>query len=63
MKVVYYLFTNSCQNVQTFVLKKPLVFPRSLIVSMIFLSFYSTGLALTKVNVFIFSGHIFVFQH
>jgi len=50
-------------NVQTFVFKRPVAFPRSLIVSMLFSSFYSIGLALFKVNVFIFSGHIFVFQH
>ena len=63
MKVVYYLFTNHVTNVQTFVFKRPAVFPRSLIVSMLFMSFYTIGLALFKVNIFIFLGHIFVSQH
>ncbi|XP_027933831.1 glycinol 4-dimethylallyltransferase-like [Vigna unguiculata] len=35
-------------HMQTFVLKRPLVFTRSLIVTLLFLSFYSTGLALSK---------------
>ncbi|WVY98062.1 hypothetical protein V8G54_030213 [Vigna mungo] len=35
-------------NVQTFVLKRPAVFTRSLIVSLLFMSFYTTGIALAK---------------
>ncbi|CAJ1968652.1 unnamed protein product [Sphenostylis stenocarpa] len=35
-------------SVNTFVFKRPVVFPRSLIVSIIFMSFYSLGLALSK---------------
>ncbi|XP_027935292.1 glycinol 4-dimethylallyltransferase-like [Vigna unguiculata] len=35
-------------HMQTFVLKRPLVFTRSLIVSLLFMSFYSIGLALSK---------------
>ncbi|XP_014511539.1 glycinol 4-dimethylallyltransferase-like [Vigna radiata var. radiata] len=35
-------------HMQTFVLKRPLVFTRSLIVTLLFLSFYSTGIALAK---------------
>ncbi|XP_047178783.1 glycinol 4-dimethylallyltransferase-like, partial [Vigna umbellata] len=35
-------------HIQTFVLKRPLVFTRSLIVTLLFMSFYSTGLALAK---------------
>ncbi|KAL9318971.1 hypothetical protein ACSQ67_015488 [Phaseolus vulgaris] len=33
---------------KTFVLKRPVVFPRSLIVSMLFMAFYSAGIALSK---------------
>ncbi|CAJ1968650.1 unnamed protein product [Sphenostylis stenocarpa] len=33
---------------ETFVFKRPVVFPRSLIVSIIFMTFYSLGLALSK---------------
>ncbi|ESW17303.1 hypothetical protein PHAVU_007G228200 [Phaseolus vulgaris] len=35
-------------HMQTFVLKRPVVFPRSLIVSMLFMAFYSAGIALSK---------------
>ncbi|XP_027935027.1 glycinol 4-dimethylallyltransferase-like [Vigna unguiculata] len=35
-------------HMQTFVLKRPLVFTRSFIVSLLFLSFYSAGIALAK---------------
>ncbi|XP_068493718.1 glycinol 4-dimethylallyltransferase-like isoform X2 [Phaseolus vulgaris] len=35
-------------HMQTFVFKRPVVFPRSLIVSMVFNAFYSIGLALAK---------------
>ncbi|XP_027933828.1 glycinol 4-dimethylallyltransferase-like isoform X2 [Vigna unguiculata] len=35
-------------HMQTFVLKRPLVFTRSFIVSLLFMSFYSIGLALSK---------------
>ncbi|ESW17306.1 hypothetical protein PHAVU_007G228500, partial [Phaseolus vulgaris] len=36
-------------HMQTFVFKRPVVFPRSLIVSMLFMAFYSAGIALSKV--------------
>ncbi|XP_052730524.1 glycinol 4-dimethylallyltransferase [Vigna angularis] len=35
-------------HMQTFVLKRPLLFTRSLIVSLLFMSFYTTGIALAK---------------
>ncbi|XP_068492333.1 glycinol 4-dimethylallyltransferase-like [Phaseolus vulgaris] len=35
-------------HMQTFVFKRPVVFPRSLIVSMLFMAFYSAGIALSK---------------
>ncbi|XP_047164520.1 glycinol 4-dimethylallyltransferase-like [Vigna umbellata] len=35
-------------HMQTFVLKRPLLFTRSLIVTLLFMSFYSTGIALAK---------------
>lgn len=35
-------------HTQTFVLKKPIVFPRSLIVAVLFMTFYSMGMALSK---------------
>ncbi|XP_068493719.1 glycinol 4-dimethylallyltransferase-like [Phaseolus vulgaris] len=35
-------------HMQTFVFKRPVVFPRSLIVSIVFMGFYSIGLALSK---------------
>ncbi|RDY09011.1 Naringenin 8-dimethylallyltransferase 2, chloroplastic, partial [Mucuna pruriens] len=39
---------NSCNNVQTFVFKKPAIFPRSLIFSMAFMSLYSIAIAFVK---------------
>ncbi|WVY97024.1 hypothetical protein V8G54_029175 [Vigna mungo] len=38
----------TCYSANTFVLKRPLVFTRSLIVTLLFMSFYSTALALAK---------------
>ncbi|WVY98069.1 hypothetical protein V8G54_030220 [Vigna mungo] len=38
----------TCYSANTFVLKRPLVFTRSLIVTLLFLSVYTTGLALGK---------------
>ncbi|KOM34551.1 hypothetical protein LR48_Vigan02g070100 [Vigna angularis] len=38
----------TCYSANTFVLKRPLLFTRSLIVTMLFMSFYSTGIALAK---------------
>ncbi|WVY96647.1 hypothetical protein V8G54_028798 [Vigna mungo] len=38
----------TCYSANTFVLKRQLVFTRSLIVTLLFMSFYSTGIALAK---------------
>lgn len=57
---ILFFIANPCNNVQTFVLKRPTVFSRSLIFEVAFMSLYSIGIALYKVKASIFSSHTFV---